>query len=396
MKLKLTPVLLLLLVLPLSLQAQKRNTDDSTTKYYFDIVRPDCCALSDKQWQKIAATLKTSGIPTFFGLYDVLNYKEDWRPVKLRQTPPGEGWLILGPFDSERAALRTLTRLPKLLPNHLGNGDERVKGVEPDPFGYPKHWVIGLYQIGGFKTSLAVEAQKTKVLRPQRGMALEGTIIERNESPNWPSIVVESGGVKYGVSLRGLTQSGDVWTIGNRVKVSYKSKSAERDGTYSLDATRIDQIRLTSSAASQSNRTQTSQGISREQTWNERRTAKEIIIDLSADILFDFNKSTIRPDAIPTLQKLALLIKESGSGIVQLNGHTDSIASDEYNMVLSEQRAASVKQWLSSKGGIDAKRLQTKGYGESQPVAPNTNPDGSDNPEGRQRNRRVEIRIPRN
>jgi outer membrane protein OmpA-like peptidoglycan-associated protein len=379
----------------ISSHAQKRNTGTGTTKYYFDIVRPDCCGLSDKQWQEIASALKTSGIPTFFGLYDVLNYKEDWKRVKLRQTQPSEGWLILGPFDSESIALKTLYRLPKLLPNHLGNGDEREKGVEPDPFGYPKRWVIGMYQIGGLKTSLGIQAQKIKVLQPRKGTTLEGVIVEHNESPNWASIVVESKAVKYGILLRGISQTGDVWTIGNQVRITYKTKREENDGTYSLDATRIDQITLSSSGISKSSRTKTNQSVSRKQTWNERMTDKEIIIDLSADVLFDFNKSTIRRDAIPTLQKLARLIKQSGSGIVHLNGHTDSIASDEYNMVLSGLRAASVKQWLSSKGGIDVRRFQTKGYGESQPVALNTNPDGSDNPEGRQKNRRVEIRIPR-
>jgi outer membrane protein OmpA-like peptidoglycan-associated protein len=137
---------------------------------------------------------------------------------------------------------------------------------------------------------------------------------------------------------------------------------------------------------------QTKQGA---QTWNERNTATETIIDLSADILFDFDKSTIRPDAIPTLIRLARLIRPSRSSSIQLNGFTDSIGSDEYNMGLSERRADAVKQWLVSKGSVDAGRLQTKGYGKSQPIAPNTNPDGSDNPAGRQKNRRVEVRVPR-
>ncbi len=60
----------------------------TASKYYFDITRPDCCALSSKGWQMIAATLKASGIPTFFGIYDVLNYRENWHPVKLRRLSP--------------------------------------------------------------------------------------------------------------------------------------------------------------------------------------------------------------------------------------------------------------------------------------------------------------------
>lgn len=131
------------------------------------------------------------------------------------------------------------------------------------------------------------------------------------------------------------------------------------------------------------------------QTWNEQTTTNETIINLSTDILFDFDKSTIKPNAVPTLIRLARLIRQS-KGIIQLNGFTDSKGTDEYNLDLSERRAESVKQWLISKGGIDAERLQTKGYGESQPVAPNTKQNGLDNPIGRQKNRRVEVRIPRN
>jgi outer membrane protein OmpA-like peptidoglycan-associated protein len=124
-------------------------------------------------------------------------------------------------------------------------------------------------------------------------------------------------------------------------------------------------------------------------------TDREIIIELPADVLFDFDKAEIRPDAVPTLEKVARLIKQSGDGIVQVNGHTDAIGTDAYNKRLSEGRAASVQQWLTSSGGIEAGRLRPTGYGKSQPVAPNSNPDGSDNPEGRQKNRRVEVIIPR-
>ena len=67
--------------------------------------------------------------------------------------------------------------------------------------------------------------------------------------------------------------------------------------------------------------------------------------------------------------------------------------ADTYNLRLSARRAESVKAWLVQQGGIDGKRMTTKGWGEAKPVAPNTHPDGSDNPEGRQRNRRVELTV---
>jgi outer membrane protein OmpA-like peptidoglycan-associated protein len=62
-------------------------------------------------------------------------------------------------------------------------------------------------------------------------------------------------------------------------------------------------------------------------------------------------------------------------------------------MKLSENRAVSVKNWLVRNAGVSASRITTRGFGETKPVAPNTNPNGSDNPAGRQKNRRVEITI---
>lgn len=213
--------------------------------YYFDVTRPDCCRLSDRDWQRIAAALRAKGIPTFFGLYDVSNYKEAWRPVKLRRTQPIEGSLILGPFNSEDNALKALHRLPTLLPNRMAGGDERRQGVQPDPFGYSQHWVIGMYQIGGFKTRLPTGTQKAGVLTPG---ILEGVIVEKLEGANWWGIVIESRGIRYSIQLGGnsggvKSQIGDVETIGNRVRVSYKNKRKENDGSYFLDATRVVQIR---------------------------------------------------------------------------------------------------------------------------------------------------------
>lgn len=217
----------------------------SPERYYFDITRPDCCRLSDKDWQRIATTLRARGIPTFFGIYDVLNYREHWRPVKLRRTQPSAGWLILGPFDSAASAMRVLQRLPKLLPNRMGGEDERSRGVQPDPFGYSQHWVIGMYQIGGFKTSLPIGTQKQEVLTPG---TLEGVVVEKLEGANWWGVVVESNGLRYSIQLGGnsggvRSQSGDVETVGNRVRITYKTKRKENDGTYFLDATRIVQVR---------------------------------------------------------------------------------------------------------------------------------------------------------
>jgi outer membrane protein OmpA-like peptidoglycan-associated protein len=75
-----------------------------------------------------------------------------------------------------------------------------------------------------------------------------------------------------------------------------------------------------------------------------------------------------------------------------MGSHTDSVASEVYNIELSQRRAESTVNYLIRKG-IATERLVAKGYGESKPIARNTNPDGTDNPEGRQRNRRTEFKI---
>ncbi|NJN60006.1 MAG: OmpA family protein [Leptolyngbyaceae cyanobacterium SL_5_9] len=116
------------------------------------------------------------------------------------------------------------------------------------------------------------------------------------------------------------------------------------------------------------------------------------IYTLAADVLFDFDKDAIRPDAEVALQQVSGSIAQRFlNSAIQINGHTDSIGTDAYNLDLSQRRAESVKQWLASNGGNSSSRMTINGLGESQPVAPNTNSDNSDNPAGRQRNRRVEI-----
>ena len=118
------------------------------------------------------------------------------------------------------------------------------------------------------------------------------------------------------------------------------------------------------------------------------------IITLPADILFDFDKADIRPDAEAALEEIKMAIANRyADNPMQINGHTDSVASDEYNQVLSERRSASVKRWLAEEGGVADSLMQTTGYGERHPATPNTNADGSDYPNGRQKNRRVEIVI---
>lgn len=122
-------------------------------------------------------------------------------------------------------------------------------------------------------------------------------------------------------------------------------------------------------------------------------TEKEIKIALSGDILFDFDKDTLRPDAFPTLEKVAAVLAEYPDAPVLIEGHTDSKGKDKYNQNLSERRANSVRAWFVDNAGVAAARIKTKGWGEAKPAVPNEKPDGSDDPDGRQQNRRVEITI---
>jgi outer membrane protein OmpA-like peptidoglycan-associated protein len=132
--------------------------------------------------------------------------------------------------------------------------------------------------------------------------------------------------------------------------------------------------------------------VAKTQDLQVKETATEIRIELAADVLFDFDKSTIKPEAASALHNVAEIIKDEGQGrSVRIDGHTDGKGSASYNQKLSERRAESVKQWLAQKEGLGPVKMTTQGFGMTMPVAPNTKPDGSDDPEGRKKNRRVDI-----
>ena len=116
------------------------------------------------------------------------------------------------------------------------------------------------------------------------------------------------------------------------------------------------------------------------------------VITLEDSVLFDFGSSDLRSEASTTLTNLATVLKDSKAPKVQVQGHTDSVSDDAFNQKLSEQRAQAVSSALKSDGV--AADLEAVGYGETKPVAPNENPDGSDNPAGRRLNRRVEVFVP--
>lgn len=113
------------------------------------------------------------------------------------------------------------------------------------------------------------------------------------------------------------------------------------------------------------------------------------------NVFFDFDKYNLRPESYIELDRVVGFLNEYPNIEIEMSAHTDSKGADEYNMTLSDNRARSVMEYIISKG-ISKTRIISQGYGETKPVADNTNADGSDNPEGRQLNRRVEFTILKN
>lgn len=116
------------------------------------------------------------------------------------------------------------------------------------------------------------------------------------------------------------------------------------------------------------------------------------MIALPGDVLFDFDKASVRPDARPVLDKLAQLVA-AGEAKIAIEGHSDSKGDDAYNLKLSERRSQAVRDYLKDVRSVAGDRMTVTGLGEARPVAQNMTPEGKDNPGGQQKNRRVEVII---
>ena len=113
------------------------------------------------------------------------------------------------------------------------------------------------------------------------------------------------------------------------------------------------------------------------------KVERTIILD---DVLFDFDKSAIKPEAAQILDRLVAFVNENPSSKVSLSGHTDSIGTEAYNLKLSDRRWMSVRDYVV-KEGVDSSRVSGQGFGESKPIASNATA------EGQAKNRRVEIKV---
>ncbi|MBN2272845.1 MAG: OmpA family protein [Bacteroidales bacterium] len=116
-------------------------------------------------------------------------------------------------------------------------------------------------------------------------------------------------------------------------------------------------------------------------------------ITVRFNVYYEHDKYRLTPEARTVIDTSLLpLIDFFPNAVIEIGSHTDSTGSDDYNIRLSQRRSESVVRYLENKG-IPGTRLQAKGYGEGMPIAPNSKPDGTDNPEGRQLNRRTELKI---
>jgi len=127
------------------------------------------------------------------------------------------------------------------------------------------------------------------------------------------------------------------------------------------------------------------------QEFEAQQSGRSLSMNLSGDVLFDYDRAALKPEAEQALKKVAVVLSQFPESKVTVEGYTDSKGTKASNMQLSRERAQAVKDWLVKNGGVLTANISTKGLGEQYPVAPNRNKDGSDNPLGRALNRRVSI-----
>ncbi|CAD7023465.1 MULTISPECIES: OmpA family protein [Pseudorhizobium] len=116
------------------------------------------------------------------------------------------------------------------------------------------------------------------------------------------------------------------------------------------------------------------------------RMGDRIVLNMPSNVTFATDQDQVIPPFYPTLDSVAIVLNKFNRTLIDVNGHTDSTGSLAHNQGLSERRAASVANYLGSRG-VDQRRISTLGFGPSQPVASNATP------EGRAQNRRVEVLI---
>ncbi len=188
-----------------------------------------------------------------------------------------------------------------------------------------------------------------------------------------------------------------IFTTTTGREVLFKEMTTNSSGEFVVDLPKEGRYKIAASKAGylNSSSSESTKGASAvcSRTFNlslkEKR--KNVAFKLE-NILYDYDSANLRSESIPNLEVLLKLLNENPNIIIELGSHTDSRGSDSYNQKLSQERAQSVVDWLIGRG-VTRNRLVAKGYGETAPIVPNENADGSDNPENRQLNRRTEFKI---
>lgn len=127
------------------------------------------------------------------------------------------------------------------------------------------------------------------------------------------------------------------------------------------------------------------------QELRAQESAQSLRLNLSGDVLFDYEKALLKPAAEEALRKVGVVLSLFPESMVRVEGYTDAKGGKAVNLPLSRDRATAVKDWLVKNGGVATATISAEGFGEENPVAPNTTAEGKDDPIGRAKNRRVSI-----
>ncbi len=224
----------------------------------------------------------------------------------------------------------------------------------------------------------------------------EGTIIANKDSSIF-HLINEKMGIKTSEpSVDSIQTILSIVDLRTKKRLKINSKRTDKNGNcyYDLEPNNMYEIKVKNFGFFEK--------IMKISTFNIKESTTlydTVIIDpipqkpIPINIYYDFDKYTLNNKAKNTIDSTLLVVLKAIPNIkVEISSHTDSKGDDEYNKKLSQKRAESVVKYLVKKG-INKHRLIAKGYGEEKPIAPNTNPDGSDNEEGRQKNRRTEFRF---
>lgn len=226
---------------------------------------------------------------------------------------------------------------------------------------------------------------------PRAGIAATN-VSEARKSLDRANQLVESGGRVGDIEFEAMVASRNAQIANEKILTAQAQEEIEQ-GTADRQAVLIE-----AREAEARRRAQQAQSATEQAALAEHRasTLEQELADLRAkktdrgmvltlgDVLFDTGLATLKPGAYTTIDRLATVLKQAPDRKVMIEGHTDSVGSDDYNRGLSERRAAAVQTALLERG-VTSNQITAVGKGESYPVA------GNDNAAGRQQNRRVEM-----